>query len=71
MKILSVSDLEMGFLYSPRIAERFYDVDMIISCGDLPYYYLEYMISMLNIPLYYVRGNHAAQVESGFGGDRT
>ena len=52
MKILSVSDLEMGFLYSPRIAERFYDVDMIISCGDLPYYNLEYMIIMLNIPLY-------------------
>ncbi len=70
MKILSVSDIEMGFLYSPRIADRFHDVDIIIGCGDLPYYYLEYMISILNIPLYYVRGNHSPLVESGFGGDR-
>ncbi|HMD89553.1 MAG TPA: metallophosphoesterase [Anaerolineaceae bacterium] len=71
MKILSVSDVELGFIYSPLIIDRFKDVDLVISCGDLPYYYLEFIISLLNVPLYYVRGNHASPIESGSGGDRS
>ncbi len=51
MKILAVSDIELGYIYQPRISERFSDVDLIISCGDLPHYYLEYIVSMLNVPL--------------------
>jgi uncharacterized protein len=71
MKVLAVSDVEMDIIYSPLIVNRFEDVDLIIGCGDLPYYYLEYMISMLNRTLYYVRGNHAPQrVEEGTGGER-
>lgn len=65
MKILSVSDVELNMIYSPQIVDRFQQVDLIISCGDLPYYYLEFMISMLNRPLYFVRGNHAPAVEYG------
>jgi uncharacterized protein len=59
MKILAVSDVEVDMIYSPLIVQRFKDVDMIISCGDLPYYYQEYIVSMLNRPLYFVHGNHA------------
>lgn len=70
MKILAVSDIELGFLYQSSIVDRFYDVDLILSCGDLPHYYLEYMISMLNIPLYYVNGNHAHRLEITTGGER-
>jgi Icc-related predicted phosphoesterase len=70
MKILAVSDIELGFLYQPNIVDRFYDVDLIFSCGDLPHYYLEYMISMLNIPLYFVNGNHANKLEITTGGER-
>lgn len=70
MKILAVSDVELGYLYQPKIVDRFYDVDLILSCGDLPHYYLEYMISMLNIPLYYVNGNHANKLEFTSGGER-
>ncbi len=71
MKILAISDVELSFLYQPQIRERFHDVDLIISCGDLPYYYLEYMISTLNIPLYYVNGNHVSQTEYTTTGART
>ncbi|OJX46033.1 MAG: hypothetical protein BGO78_03875 [Chloroflexi bacterium 44-23] len=71
MKILAVSDVELGFLYQPQISDRFKDVDMIIGCGDLPFYYLEYMISTLNIPLYYVNGNHVSKTEYTTGGERT
>ena len=31
---------------------------MILACGDLPSYYLEYLLNSLNVPLYYVPGNH-------------
>lgn len=70
MKILAVSDIELGYLYQPQIVDRFYDVDIILSCGDLPHYYLEYIISMLNVPLYYVNGNHAKKLEFTTGGER-
>ena len=63
MKILAISDHELPNLYSPIIAERFGDVSMILGCGDLALYYLEYIISTLNKPLYYVNGNHAPPVE--------
>lgn len=70
MKILTVSDVELSYIYSPSIRERFCDADMVISCGDLPYYYLEYIISTLNVTLYYVRGNHASKVEYSDRGQR-
>jgi Icc-related predicted phosphoesterase len=65
MKILSISDVELNQLYSPQIVERFSQADIIVSCGDLPFYYLEYIVSMLNKPLYFVRGNHAPAIEYG------
>jgi hypothetical protein len=30
----------------------------VLGCGDLPYYYLEYIVTLLDVPLYYVPGNH-------------
>lgn len=63
MKLLTLSDVEISHIYSPHIRERFSDSDLVISCGDLSYSYLEYIISMLDKPLYYVRGNHASRVE--------
>ena len=58
MKILCVSDKIDPLVYSPRIKERFSDVDLILSAGDLPLYYLDYIISNLNKPLFFVFGNH-------------
>ena len=58
MKILAVSDETVQWIYSPAILDRCGDVDMVISCGDLPIGYLEYIASMLNRPCFYVRGNH-------------
>ena len=65
MNILTLSDKECVRIYSPRIKMRFRDVDIAIGCGDLSYFYLEYIISSLDIPLYYVRGNHANRREYG------
>jgi uncharacterized protein len=45
-------------LYSADVAERFKDVEMILGCGDLPYEYLEFLVSAMNVPLLYIPGNH-------------
>jgi len=58
VKILAVSDQIVETIYGSRIRERFGDVEMVLSCGDLPYSYLEYIISMLNAPCFFVHGNH-------------
>jgi uncharacterized protein len=58
MRILTVSDKVEPVLYGPYIRERVGQVDLILACGDLPYYYLEYIVSLLDVPLYYVHGNH-------------
>jgi len=63
VKILFVSDKVIEHLYSPKVVERYRDVDLIVGCGDLPYYYLEFILSMLNVPLLYVHGNHDPQQE--------
>ncbi|MGB0388127.1 MAG: metallophosphoesterase [Ardenticatenaceae bacterium] len=71
LKALTISDKVIPFIYSSTVRQRFADVDLVISCGDLPYYYLEYIIRMLDKPLFFVRGNHANVVEYGRHGTRT
>jgi Icc-related predicted phosphoesterase len=63
LKILAISDVEQSTLYGPQIRDRFEDAAFVISCGDLPFDYLDYIISSLNKPLYYVHGNHSFQME--------
>lgn len=58
MKILAVSDRVIDWLYSGHVREKFSDIDLIIGCGDLPFYYLDFLTSALDRPLVYVRGNH-------------
>lgn len=64
MKILIVSDEVVERLYSLCTAGHFHDVGLILGCGDLPYPYLENLISFLNVPLFYVPGNHDATFNS-------
>ncbi len=68
MKVLVVTDKIVDFIYSPRLVERLGDVDVVLSCGDLPYYYLDYIVSMLNVPLFFVHGNHDPAIEYCYGG---
>ena len=71
MKILALSDKVISFIYSPQVRQRFEDIDLVIGCGDLPYYYLEYALTALNAPLFFVRGNHDKIVEYSTAGQRT
>jgi len=58
VKILCISDQIDPLVYSPQIKERFADIDLILSAGDLPLDYLDFIISNLNKPLFFVFGNH-------------
>ncbi len=58
VRILAISDHVENLVYSQNIRERFSDVDLVLSCGDLPPNYLEYIVSSLNVPVIGVRGNH-------------
>jgi uncharacterized protein len=57
--VLAVSDVVVDWIYSPQIRSIFSDIELVISCGDLPAYYLEYLVSSLDKPLFHVRGNHS------------
>ncbi len=40
LKVLSLSDKQVDSIYSSQVKNRFGDVDLILGCGDLAYYYL-------------------------------
>ena len=61
MRILAVSDEVVDRLYNVRITQNYRDIDLILGCGDLPYEYLEFLVTALNVPLLYVPGNHDPQ----------
>ena len=63
MKILALSDRVLEHIYSPQIRQHYGDVDLVIGCGDLPYYYLEHVVSTLDKPTLYIHGNHDAGVQ--------
>ncbi len=71
MRILALSDKLVSYIYSPQVRYRFEDIDLVIGCGDLPYYYLEYVFTALNAPLFFVRGNHDKIIEYSSAGQRT
>jgi Icc-related predicted phosphoesterase len=60
VRILAVADAEERALGEHFDASRWRGVDLIVSCGDLEPEYLDYLVSRLNVPCYYVRGNHDA-----------
>ncbi len=64
MRILTLSDKVEPVLYGPYIRERVGKPDLILACGDLPDHYLEYIVGLLDAPLFYVHGNHDRVPES-------
>ena len=61
MRILAVADEVDDFLYGDKLQAL--RPDFIVSCGDLPFDYLEYLVTSLNVPLLYVPGNHDASLK--------
>ena len=55
-RILAVSDQVEEGLDRRRLLEL--KPDLVVSGGDLPHGYLDFLVSTLNVPLVYVPGNH-------------
>jgi len=68
LKVLSVSDRIDSRLLEKDTYEKFKDIDLILSCGDLPYYHIEKLFQLYEVPVLYVRGNHDPRVEYGKSG---
>ncbi|MEK6222994.1 MAG: universal stress protein [Chloroflexota bacterium] len=70
INVLSISDKVIEELRTPQAAKKYKDVDILLACGDLPYYYVEDVFETLGVPTFYVRGNHANPIEYGERGKR-
>jgi Icc-related predicted phosphoesterase len=72
LKILAVADEVDTRLYGNRSLRARTTPDLILGAGDLPAYYLDYLVSKLDVPLYAIHGNHDAPVplegSAGFNG---
>ena len=64
VRVLAVADEEV-----PAVRSRVRDlrVDVVLAAGDLPWDYLESLVSMLDAPAAYVPGNHDPQTGRGIG----
>ncbi|WP_119072562.1 metallophosphoesterase family protein [Aggregatilinea lenta] len=71
MKILAVSDVVLPQMQDAVYLERTYqDVSLLVSCGDMAAGYLDFIGSILCLPLMFVRGNHDGSYQPGHpGGD--
>jgi Icc-related predicted phosphoesterase len=56
IRILAVADEVEETLYGETLGQL--QPDLVVSCGDLPFDYLEYIVTVLSVPLLYVPGNH-------------
>lgn len=63
MRILAISDKVVPSLYSPQLRSVVGRIDLVVSCGDLPLYYVDFVASTLDVPCFMVHGNHAAGAE--------
>lgn len=58
MKVLLVADQESKSLWDYYTPDKLEGIDMIIACGDLKASYIEFLVTMSNVPVFYVAGNH-------------
>jgi len=56
--VLCVADHIGPRVYSPGVKDRFQGVQLVISAGDLPLSYYDFLVSSLNKPLLFVFGNY-------------
>ncbi|PMQ02166.1 MAG: serine/threonine protein phosphatase [Dictyoglomus sp. NZ13-RE01] len=58
MKVLALADFESPALYERFNHTPYKGVEAVISCGDVLPELLEYLVDVLNVPVFYVLGNH-------------
>ena len=69
MRILAIADVIAPQLYTAHVPERFHQVDLVLCCGDLPFDYIEFIVTQLGKPTFHVPGNHAPAGDGILGHD--
>ncbi len=62
VRILAIADEVVESLWGERVCGL--DPDLVIAAGDLPWDYLEFMSSRLDVPVVFVPGNHDPETGS-------
>lgn len=70
MKLLCVSDFVDPMIYNQNVKEAFPDVDAVLCAGDLPLDYVDFIVSVLNKPTYWIFGNHNLESFNSYHGER-
>lgn len=70
MKLLCVSDFVDPMIYNQNVKEVFPDVDAVLCAGDLPLDYIDFIVSVLNKPTYWIFGNHNLEAYKNYHGER-
>jgi Icc-related predicted phosphoesterase len=61
VRILAISDVPEHNLYDALVRDQSHSgIDLVVSCGDLDRDILEFLVTCLSVPLFYVPGNHDA-----------
>lgn len=63
MRILLLADEPDVRLWDHLDRSLLEDIDLVISCGDLPASYLSFLTCFTSAPILYVHGNHDARYE--------
>lgn len=58
LSVLAVADEVSPILFDHFDRQRWQGIDCIVSCGDLPPDYLDFLGTRLGAPVFFVRGNH-------------
>lgn len=58
MKFLCVSDLIDPLVYSTTVKERYGDIDAVFCAGDLSLEYVDFIVTALGKPTFFIFGNH-------------
>src|SRR6267378_872197 len=61
-RILAIADEVDEALHTDKLGRL--RPDLVVSCGDLPFDYLEYIASCVDVPVLYVPGNHDPELRS-------
>src|SRR5262249_2776121 len=61
LRVLAVSDEVDSRLYGNNAWKPWREApQLLLGCGDVPPYYLDYLVSRFDVPLYAIHGNHDA-----------
>ena len=64
MRKIAIADEESRYLWDFYEPGKLKDIDLIISCGDLNPDYLMFLVTLSNVPVLYVHGNHDEKYET-------